>query len=309
MRCLLPVRKRPLAIQKKTTTSLTRPPKYFTSKKLSRRSPTASEGRESQTPLLHLHGSFELLLYVQCSTSLHVQPHVVGANPPGTPYRTLRSTLHPGFTNETASPSLGDAATELKGCRPSRTIDARNLSVSRLGSPVGASSRPFPGLSCAAARASASAPLAPMLVDDASVSNVWNFFHKFRAPGHKADSATSDSTRAIAAADGLMSWGSADEASHGSGETTFTSPSCRDVEISGAVGSTMSRLVACATSAKKAFCRPGRGKKAEGRRRHTKTTCPVRVVQQTAKRGHKRDGESDAQPRVSHEHQTSPKCL
>lgn len=173
-------------------------------------------------------------------------------HPLGSRHRTLRSTLHPRFADETASPSLGDAATELKGCRPSRTIDARNLSVSRLGPSVGASSRPFPGLSCAAARPSASVPSVPVFVVDAPVSNVWNRFHKFRAPGHKADSVTSDSTRAIAAADGLGSWGAAAEASHGSGETGFTSPSCRDVGASGAVGSTMSKLVACATRAKKA---------------------------------------------------------
>lgn len=182
---------------------------------------------------------------------------------------TFKSTVHPRLTDQTAPPSLGDASTEPKGCFPSRTTDARNLSRVTSTTPTACdtpsspspSPVPFsPGLSNAGFSLVSEVPdfLAPVAsaATDCACDAVKRF-HTFTAAGHKGAAVTRDSKRASAASEGSgSSTGAASEARGFESDAVEVGAEFRGQPSrvsGGVVGSPMSRLVACATRANKPF--------------------------------------------------------
>lgn len=166
---------------------------------------------------------------------------------------TFISTVQPRFADHTASPSLGDATTQLKGWLPSRTTDARNFSlftshsitgISAPGCSFLASSRPVPG--------SAIFALSPPLTSGGpDCSKSLKHFHTSTAAGHRGDSVTSDSTRASATRAGLDSLSVSVSGLWSDSNGVGFSSGTRWESLPGTAGSTMSRLEACATRANK----------------------------------------------------------
>lgn len=169
-------------------------------------------------------------------------------NHPSIRHRTFRSTVHPRLTVHTAPPSLGDASTELKGCRPSLTTDARNFSAFTSTSTACAPPVSVPGRPPAGSLASV---LPPMSSVGSPASNVLKRFHTLIAADHKEDSVTSNSTRPRATCEGLPDT----ICETPCGSDAITSTFGKVSSVSGGVGSTMSRLEACATSANNPFVR------------------------------------------------------